>query len=173
MTIRPAQHYYLAFNQIKGIGAATLKNLLTQFSSVEQIFQASFAALQTTDLKPNQIDAIKQFDWTIIESSLRWSAIDNQHILTWEDGHYPARLKTIAQPPPLLFVAGNLTQLAQPQLAIVGSRQPTLIGRDNSQNFARHLTRCGLTITSGLAVGIDSAAHRGALSEKGHTIAVL
>lgn len=173
MTTRPTQHYYLAFNQINGIGATTLNKLITQFGSVEQIFQASPSALQTTNLKPNQIDAIKQFNWKLIEPSLRWLELDHHHILTWEDDHYPTRLKTITQPPPILFVVGDVTQLSQPQLAIVGSRQPTLIGRENSENFARHLCRSGLTITSGLAVGIDSAAHRGALSEEGYTIAVL
>lgn len=103
---------------------------------------------------------------------LAWLEQPGHHLLDWSDPHYPPLLRQIARPPPLLFVHGDPACLRQPQLAIVGARHPTPAGRDTAQRFATHLAGCGLTITSGLALGIDAAAHQGALSG-GQTIAVM
>ena len=88
------------------------------------------------------------------------------------DADYPPLLADLPDAPLGLFVRGDPTALRLPQLAIVGSRNPTPAGRDNAAQFAAHLARCGLAITSGLAIGIDAAAHRGALDAGGSTIAV-
>jgi DNA processing protein len=88
------------------------------------------------------------------------------------DPGFPPQLRAIADPPPLLYVRGDAAILAAPAIAIVGSRQPTPAGRDTAFDFARQLAGCGLVITSGLAAGVDAAAHRGALDAGGRTVAV-
>lgn len=106
--------------------------------------------------------------------ALRWLERDpSHHIITYADSSYPALLKQTKQPPLLLFVKGNPTLLAQQQLAIVGTRQPTPTGRKVAYNFAAELTQQGYVVTSGMARGIDSESHKGALSAGGLTIAVL
>ncbi|HSC68237.1 MAG TPA: DNA-processing protein DprA [Cellvibrio sp.] len=95
------------------------------------------------------------------------------HCLTYEDPRYPRLLREIPRPPPLLFVRGDPTCLSLPQLAIVGSRNPSGGGSENAERFAHYLAERGFGITSGLALGIDAAAHRGALRAGGKTIAVM
>ena len=103
----------------------------------------------------------------------RWLAGAGRSLVTWGSPGYPALLASIEDAPLTLFVEGDAGALALPQLAIVGSRNPTQIGRDTASQFAKHLAASGLAITSGLALGIDAAAHRGALLGPGRTIAVL
>lgn len=107
-----------------------------------------------------------------MDAELEWAQRDNNHIVMLDDPEYPALLRETSGPPPLLYVHGLLEALAMPQLAIVGSRNPTPGGTDNACRFAHSLAVSGLCITSGLAMGIDSAAHRGALSANGLTVAV-
>ena len=101
-----------------------------------------------------------------------WLDRPDAHLLTPADAGYPALLREIAGPPPQLFVRGNIEVLALPQLAIVGSRNATPAGAETAHDFASHLAARGFCITSGLAEGIDAAAHRGALQAGGRTIAV-
>lgn len=96
-----------------------------------------------------------------------------RRLIHWFDPNYPSLLRELASPPVALWAEGNLDLLQTPQLAVVGSRHPTPSGRQTAQHFAKQLTQAGLTITSGLAQGIDGEAHRGALAEKGGTIGVL
>ena len=108
------------------------------------------------------------------DKALRWlSSAPEHHIITYADPRYPALLKQTKQPPLLLFVKGDAQLLAQQQLAMVGSRQPTPTGRKVAHNFAGELTQQGYVITSGMARGIDSESHKGALAAGGLTIAVL
>jgi DNA processing protein len=93
--------------------------------------------------------------------------------LAFDDVAYPKLLSEIAKPPPLLFIRGDASTLSSPQLAIVGSRKPSPQGKQNARNFARILAQGGLSITSGLALGVDALAHRGALDAEGKTVAVL
>ncbi len=95
------------------------------------------------------------------------------HCLTWDDPLYPRLLREIPRPPPLLYVRGDPSCLSLPQLAIVGSRNPSGGGSENAERFAHYLAERGFAITSGLALGIDAAAHRGALRAGGKTIAVM
>ncbi|MEQ1801491.1 MAG: DNA-processing protein DprA [Gammaproteobacteria bacterium] len=101
-----------------------------------------------------------------------WLARPDAHLLTPADAGYPALLREISDPPPQLYVRGNVHALSLPQLAIVGSRNATPGGADSAHSFASHLAARGFCITSGLAEGIDAAAHRGALAAPGITIAV-
>jgi len=100
------------------------------------------------------------------------SAADH-HLLTWADERFPPLLRDIPSPPAALWLAGDPDVLWQPQLAVIGSRNPTAGGVENAQSFASELTRQGLTVTSGMASGIDSAAHEAAMEAGGNTVAVM
>ena len=103
---------------------------------------------------------------------MSWLEQENNGVITVNDANYPAQLKEIADPPPVLFVRGNPELLSLPQIAIVGSRNPSSLGEETAFNFAQTLSRHGFVITSGLALGIDGASHRGALAAQGYTVAV-
>ncbi len=107
-----------------------------------------------------------------IDQDQRWLEQPDRHLITLHDEQYPALLRIIPDPPPLLFVYGNPVHLQRHQIAIIGSRNPSSIGVTNAHQFAEALARAGLAITSGLALGIDAAGHRGALTSDGITIAV-
>ena len=108
----------------------------------------------------------------MIDYDLSWLAQENNLAITINDPNYPSQLKEIADPPPILFVRGNPELLPLPQIAIVGSRNPSSLGEETAFNFAKTLCRHGFVITSGLALGIDAASHRGALNANGYTVAV-
>ncbi|MCX8092384.1 MAG: DNA-processing protein DprA [Verrucomicrobiae bacterium] len=108
-----------------------------------------------------------------IEAALAWAAQPGNHILTLADAGYPQALLTAADPPVLLYAKGRIELLNRPACAIVGSRNATKQGEANATAFAAALAQAGLTIVSGLAAGIDAAAHRGALDEAASTIAVI
>ncbi len=119
------------------------------------------------------IRALRHPDPDALARDEAWLAGGNRRLVTWRSPDYPPLLATIADAPLVLFVEGTAAALSLPQLAIVGSRNPTHLGRDTAQQFAGHLAGAGLSITSGLALGIDAAAHRGALAAGGCTVAVL
>ncbi|MDI1301629.1 MAG: DNA-processing protein DprA [bacterium] len=108
-----------------------------------------------------------------VAADLAWCEAPGHALLTLDDADYPPLLREIADPPPLLFLKGDAALLALPQVAIVGSRQPSLAGKADAQAFAGQLAGVGLVITSGMARGIDASAHAGALRAAGRTIAVL
>ncbi len=137
------------------------------------LLRESRAALAGLGLGEAAIETIRNPAAEAIAADERWLAGPGRQLVTWDSPEYPALLARIEDAPLVLFVEGDAAALAMPQLAIVGSRNPTAIGRDTAMQFARHLANAGLAITSGLALGIDSAAHRGALAARGRTIAVL
>lgn len=108
-----------------------------------------------------------------LDADHTWCDATGHHLLTLDDADYPPLLREIADAPPLLFVAGDVGLLTLPQVAIVGSRQPSQGGRSDAAALAGELARAGLVITSGLARGIDGAAHAGTLAQGGRTLAVL
>lgn len=108
-----------------------------------------------------------------IDATLSWLEAPGRTMLEFDDPLYPPLLKTIADPPPLLFVRGDPAFLSQPQIGIVGTRHPSRVGAQIARDFSAELAGRGLVVTSGLALGIDGAAHQGALLAKGVTIAVL
>jgi DNA processing protein len=131
-------------------------------------------ALLEQGLTEDAISRLESPDSAAIERARAWLAASNRHLVTFGSEHYPPLLTELVDAPLALWVNGvNLSLLSAAQLAIVGSRNPTSGGRDNAEAFARYLAERGLTITSGLAVGIDGAGHRGALGQTGSTIAVL
>jgi DNA processing protein len=108
-----------------------------------------------------------------VAADLAWCAADGQGLLALDHPDYPPRLREITDPPPLLFFRGQPALLAEAQVAVVGTRHPSLTGRADAEAFAGELARAGLVVTSGLARGVDAAAHQGALRAGGATVAVL
>jgi DNA processing protein len=164
-----------------GLGVARLEPLLAACGSATGIVAAagSTAALGRAGVAASAMPgeatrrALTEPDSRLVEGALDWLAAGSGHrLLTWSDRDYPYLLREIPDPPLLLFVAGRAEAVGGLQLAVVGSRNPTPTGRENARDFARHLAGCGLTITSGLARGVDGAAHRGALEAGGDTVAV-
>ncbi len=124
-------------------------------------------------LDGRQMQALHAADRSAIDRSVAWLEAPGHHLLGWHDPDYPALLRRISSPPLVLFVAGDPALLWHPAVAIVGSRSPTAGGRDNASDFAHALAASGLGVTSGLAAGIDTAAHEAALAVEGCTVAVL
>ena len=151
----------------------TLYNLLNHFGSAGSVLSASYGALQNAGLKDAAIQRIQAPDDAAIEKDQLWAEKDNHTILCVDDERYPAQLKTLSHPPYILFVAGDVDYLHQPQLAMVGSRTPTAAGKRTAFEFAKYLSESGLTIVSGLARGIDTACHQGAVEGLAGTIAVV
>ena len=133
---------------------------------------ASTRDLTRFGLSDETVTAITHPDEAQIEYGLQWLAQSNHHLLCWDDDAYPVLLRRIANPPAALFVDGDPGCLWQPQIAVIGSRNPTAGGLDHARDFARTLARQGMTITSGLASGIDTASHVAALDAGALTIAV-
>ena len=163
--------YWLALLRTPNVGCKTFLNLLNTLSP-PQVFSQSSSSLSSLGLKSKSIDFIKTPDWNVIDSDLNWVNQEHNDIVTIYDPLYPAQLKEIANPPPLLFTRGNKHLLSQPQISIVGSRNPSPLGKQTAIDFAQSLAQQGFTITSGLALGIDAASHQGALNANGDTIAV-
>jgi DNA processing protein len=162
--------------RVPGIGPRAFRRLLDRFGQPEGVLGASSGDLEACGLGRAEIlAALRQPDWSRIDADLAWLAMPGHHLVTLADPAYPPLLREAADAPPLLFVLGDPELLSQPQLAIVGSRNPTPGGRQTAREFAQHLASAGLTITSGLAEGIDAAAHEGALASggPGGTVAVL
>ncbi len=162
----------MVLSRAPGIGSVAVQRLLQRFSTAAHAVSAGAAAWRAAGLSEAQIHALQHPDEAAIARDLDWLALPGRAALTLADDRYPAALREIAQPPSLLFVHGDADWLNLPQLAIVGSRHASPQGLDNAQAFAAELARRGLAITSGLALGIDGAAHRGALAAGGGTVAV-
>jgi DNA processing protein len=162
----------------EGVGPQTARELLSHFGLPENIFGANYSALQkcvneklALTLSSAPDDPIREQ----IDTTLEWCKHPGNQVLTFADANYPSSLLTIADPPPVLYVKGRAELLNRKSIAMVGSRNATLQGIQNARRFAHVLSTAGLTVVSGLALGIDGAAHEGALSEittEGSTVAV-
>ena len=155
-----------------GIGPVTYQTLLQHYGNPATIFDTHDHRLSGI-LSASVLDYLRHPDWSAVEKDLAWQEQPGNHILTFNDPAYPPLLKELPDPPPVLFVSGNVESLTSLQLAIVGSRNPSPAGKETAREFASHLNQYGLTITSGLASGIDAAAHKGALDNNGVTVAVM
>ncbi len=173
MSRQDASRSWLALNRVSGIGPVRFASLLEKFGHPQAVLDASDDELTQQECSPALIRNIRQVDVARVEQDLQWLSAAGRHLLTLHDPAYPQRLKEIHDPPPVLFVQGDAEVLQTPQLAIVGSRNPSSSGERTAYEFARELARYGITITSGLASGIDGASHRGVLAEQGMTVAVM
>lgn len=192
--------YWLALQRIPGIGTITFHKLVKQFGSPRNVFESysidnsfdnsidnSFDTKENHRLKtgPREnlllknkirkdiLNQLKNPNWQLVEKDLQWAKQANNHILTLLDPKYPPLLKQIADPPPLLYVTGCPDLLQLTQIAMVGSRNPSHTGKETAHEFAYALSNRGLIVTSGLALGIDGASHKGAIAANSPTIAVL
>jgi DNA processing protein len=163
---------WLTLLQAPRLGPQGVAKLLAAFGSAQASCSAPTSALRSLGLTEPMLEVIRAPDQAAIDAALRWSEHAQANIVSLSDPRYPSRLSAIPSPPPLLFVRGDLELLQEPQLAIVGSRNPTPGGVQTTRAFASHLAGLGLVVTSGMALGVDAAAHVGAL-ESGRTIAVL
>lgn len=162
----------LALLRSPGLGARSVQTLLSAFGDATNALAASDSALQKAGLKSEQITALHNVTEDDMASDLAWAALENNHLIAIDHPLYPVSLKEIPDPPVLLYVTGDPEVLGTPQIAMVGSRNPTAGGIENAERFAAELAGRGLCVTSGLASGIDAAAHRGALSAQGLSIAI-
>lgn len=163
---------WLALILAPRVGPRTFARLAEGFGSPSAVLAASDARLDQVGLKPETIAALRRPDRALIDAILAWAEHPDAHLITLADPRYPPLLTEIADPPPVLYARGDADLLREPQIAIVGSRNPSPGGREITGDFARRLAGHGLIVTSGLAIGIDGAAHAAAL-EAGHSIAVL
>lgn len=163
---------WLRLTQIPGIGGESQRKLLAAFGLPEAIFAAGRLAVRS--VIGDRADLLFDHeDPDLLERTLVWARQPGQTIVTLADADYPPALLATADPPTVLYVRGNANLLRQRGLAIVGSRNATPQGRQTAEAFARSLAGEGYCIISGLALGIDAAAHRGALAAGGATVAVI
>ncbi|QLZ67957.1 DNA-protecting protein DprA [Legionella sp. PC1000] len=165
---------YLALNRMERVGPRTAGKLQKRWPDLQHMFQLSAVELEQAGLPSALAQTIAGFDLSLVQEDLSWlEAADDHHILTWDSPEYPSLLKEITDPPIVLYAKGQLSCLKQPTLAVVGSRNPTVTGSENARQFAKAIASHGVTIVSGLALGVDAQAHLGCLEAGGQTIAVL
>lgn len=164
---------WLRLLRAPGLGAQALRPLIERHRSAAAALDDALRHGASLGLPQAARDSLARPDQARLDADRHWLGQPRHHLLTWLDDDYPALLRESPRPPIALFVRGDPGLLWQPQLAIVGSRNPTADGRAHARDFAATLVRSGLAVTSGLADGIDAQAHAGALSADGITIAVV
>ena len=171
----------LALFHLPGVGPNKHHKLVEWFGSASAVISGDRKLIQAAGVKPESIrllDAYAQSGLNsqlgcLIERDLEWLSHSGNTILLLDDDNYPSLLKHVDSPPPVLFVRGHCELLSEPQLAIVGSRNPSIDGKDNAYRFAKSMVNMGLAVTSGMALGVDGSAHQGAIDGGGYTIAVV
>ena len=163
---------WLTLAHAAGVGPRTFIILVEHFGGPVRVLEADDRALATAGAREAAISGIRGAQGSFADAALAWAEREGAHILLRGEPGYPPLLADLIDAPAVLYVQGDPELLSDPQLAIVGSRNPTSAGRENTREFARYLASCGLTITSGLAIGVDASAHAGALAG-GRTVAVL
>jgi len=164
---------WIELSLVPGLGSSRFRSLLSAFGLPANVIGATRAQLSRVvpeSLAAAILERNRQAD---VEKALRWAEGRGRSVLTLADSAYPRQLLEIPDPPPLIYVAGNAALLSSPALAVVGSRNATPQGLQNARAFARALSEAGLAIVSGMALGVDSEAHRGGLEGRGATVAVL
>jgi len=164
--------YWLALHRAPLIGSRRFRAILDHVQSPRELFETRADDLAALGFKERTIAYLRQPDWQAVEGDLQWLDASGHDCLTLHDPRYPALLREIPDPPPLIFVKGHVPALSSRQIAIVGSRNPSPSGRRIAQDMASALVLAGFAVTSGLALGIDASGHSGALEAGGVTIAV-
>jgi DNA processing protein len=169
-----ALRYYLGFNMTPGIGPARLARLTDYFGSVQAAWEAEPGALMGCGLDAKSIESLLATRARLdLDAELLRAERAGVQLLCLESPDYPALLLQIPQPPPLIYVRGTLTRADELALAVVGTRSPTTYGKEATRRVVNDLAAAGITIVSGLALGIDTLAHSSALEAGGRTVAVL
>ena len=164
---------WIELSLVSGLGGQRFRSLLSTFGLPTSVLSATRSQLCRVVPEALAAAILERNSRSEVEKALHWAAQPEHKVLTLADTGYPKQLLEIADPPALLYVAGNTKLLSSPSLAVVGSRNATPQGLKNAQSFARAFSETGLVIVSGLALGVDSAAHRGGLEGRGSTIAVM
>jgi DNA processing protein len=165
---------WLALRSIRGIGDVTARQLLEAFGSGEAVFRAAVAALEGAGLRRDVAREITRFArWVDVDREISRVRALGADLLCLDDAGYPKALRFTADSPPVLHVRGRVETVDTEAIAVVGSRAASPYGLAVAERLARELAGRGITVVSGLAIGIDGAAHRGALRDGGRTIAVL
>lgn len=169
---------WLALHLVPGMGPVTCQRLAAHFGSPDRVLSTTVGELQAVcRLRPESLTALKDAGWQsfieLAQQEMARAADENIRLLAWDDPLYPPLLRNIHDPPPVLYVLGNPEMLNCRGIGIVGSRAATHYGRNIAEHLANSLAGQGFTIVSGMALGIDTAAHKGALAAAGRTIAVL
>jgi DNA processing protein len=166
--------FWLAFSLVHSIGTKRIQHLAQSFGSLAAAWSATEAELKRAGLEESPRTQLLKARTTMnIDEEIRKIERASARFLTLADGAYPAMLKALPDAPPVLYVLGELTSQDEKALAVVGTRKATKMGRDAALDLSQELARNGVTIVSGLAPGIDAAAHEGALQGGGRTLAVL
>jgi DNA processing protein len=167
---------WLRLLRTPGVGRIHARKLLAACASPQGVFDAGATTWREL-VEPAAASALaklpERHDEQLAATRQWLAAGPDRHVVVLGDAAYPPPLLETADPPLLLYAQGRLDLLAAPSIAVVGSRNPTAQGSDNARAFARHLSQAGLTVVSGLALGIDGAAHQGGLEGRGGTIAVM
>ena len=165
--------YWFALLRAPILQRLTLTRLLQVFHTPDNIFRASPSELSGFALGRKALEYFRAPDWSAVDTDLKWLNLPGNHLVTIQDELYPYLLKQIHDPPPACYLSGDPAILSSPQISIVGSRRPSADGRRIARDLARQLAQLGITITSGLAAGLDSEAHKAALQAGSPTVAVL
>jgi len=173
MTVEASLKAWLALSLTRGLGGESARQLLKKFGSPDAVFSAPSSSLTSIVKTEVAAELCKGISNDVLVSALSWLEDNNNHVVTLADSDYPQTLLNIPDPPLLLYVKGRLDLLNHPALAVVGSRNATAQGIGNAEAFAKSLSNAGLCIISGMAHGIDAAAHRGALCGSSGSIAVV
>lgn len=176
-TARPEElALWIRLEQTPGVGPETARKLLAAFGLPENIFSSSFSALQNVvsqRVAHALLAPTSDATLALIDKTLAWSTQDCNHVFTLADDGYPPALLNIPDPPLMLYAKGRPELLLAPAMAVVGSRNATVQGIANANQFSQALSQAGLTVISGMALGIDTAAHQGGLRGAGSTVAVI
>jgi DNA processing protein len=163
---------WLRLTLLPEVSAPALRRLLRDFGTPEEVLAAASSALEARAGALAAAAILRGPEPALLDRTRAWLENPEHHLLTLGDARYPGLLLQTADPPPVLYARGRLELLQRPALAIVGSRNPTPAGASDAQAFARALSDAGLTVVSGLAAGVDAAAHRGGLDGASSSIAV-
>ena len=164
---------WLTLLRAPGLGGAGLRVLLQRAGTARAICRDPRSLRASAGLDQTALEWMADPDTARLDADLAWLAQPGHRLLRCDEADFPPQLETIPQPPAALFVAGDPAALLGPQVAIVGARSATAQGLANARDFARTLSHAGLTVTSGMADGIDGAAHAAALEAGGQTVAVV
>ena len=167
--------HWLALSSVPGVGGVTAKKLIGRFGDIEAVFDTPDEDLLTVPrVTPDMVARLRAISLESLEEELASLGEEGIQVFTWDDEEYPANLRPTDDSPPVLFVSGDVRPEDERAVAIVGTREPTPSAVERAETIARELAARGWTIVSGLALGIDTAAHRGALkADEGRTLAVL
>ncbi|HRJ44632.1 MAG: DNA-processing protein DprA [Caldilineaceae bacterium] len=172
--MQPPKAYWIGFNQVPGIGPARLSALIETCGSIEAAWKAPIQQLKEAGLDRRSLESLLAVRRSLdLDAAWQRVAQSGVRVYTWDDAEYPDNLRQTPLSPPVLFVRGEVQEEDRLAVALVGTRQASAYGREVARGLGQELARNGVTVVSGLALGIDAVAHEAALEAGGRTIAVL